>query len=115
MSNPDGVLDAIDSTLRDYSISSDAMRWAPDVPAPTVSFRVAADITRFMAGMADTARALTEGSKPIAQAVRTTQAAFHKLTHQRDRKHRARCAVCNPAGNPKSMPINRAEYRRRRR
>lgn len=30
MTNPDGVLDAIDSALRDYTVSPDAMRCAPD-------------------------------------------------------------------------------------
>jgi len=32
MTNPDGVLDAIDSALRDYTVSPDAMRCAPEVP-----------------------------------------------------------------------------------
>ncbi|WP_157253177.1 hypothetical protein [Nonomuraea typhae] len=34
MSNPDGVLDSIDACLRDYTLSADAMRWAPDEPDP---------------------------------------------------------------------------------
>jgi hypothetical protein len=119
MSNPDGVLDAIDACLEDYAISEDAMRWAPDLPAPSsvVSFRVAFDASTFIEGMTAAARVLTEGFKPIAQAVKSTQIAFHKLTWQRrnDRRHRARCPTCNPAGNPKPMPIDRSEYRRRRR
>jgi hypothetical protein len=35
MSNPDGVLAAIDACLDDYAVSDDAMRWAPDEPDPT--------------------------------------------------------------------------------
>lgn len=35
MSSPDGVLAAIDACLEDYSVSDDAMRWAPDEPGPT--------------------------------------------------------------------------------
>lgn len=35
MSNPDGVLDAIDACLEDYELSPDAMRWAPEEPGPT--------------------------------------------------------------------------------
>jgi hypothetical protein len=34
MSNPDGVLAAIDACLDDYELSDDAMRWAPDEPDP---------------------------------------------------------------------------------
>ncbi|MFN2636858.1 MAG: hypothetical protein ABR585_07525 [Gemmatimonadaceae bacterium] len=34
MTNPDGVLAAIDSCLDDYALSDDAMRWAPDEPEP---------------------------------------------------------------------------------
>lgn len=30
MSTADGILDQIDSTLGDYAVSGDAMRWAPD-------------------------------------------------------------------------------------
>ncbi|GAA4221488.1 hypothetical protein FHR32_005108 [Streptosporangium album] len=33
MTNPDGVLAAIDACLSDYSVSPDAMRCAPDVDA----------------------------------------------------------------------------------
>ncbi|MFD9950899.1 hypothetical protein ACFWYW_59210 [Nonomuraea sp. NPDC059023] len=36
MSNPDGVLAAIDACLED-ALSEDAMRWAPDEPDPTAS------------------------------------------------------------------------------
>jgi hypothetical protein len=35
MSNPDGVLAAIDACLDDYALSDDAMRWAPEEPDPT--------------------------------------------------------------------------------
>lgn len=35
MSNPDGVLAAIDACLDDYELSDDAMRWAPGEPDAT--------------------------------------------------------------------------------
>lgn len=35
MADTDGVLAAIDACLEDWSVSDDAMRWAPDEPDPT--------------------------------------------------------------------------------
>lgn len=50
MSNPDGVLAAIDACLDDYYVSDDAMRWAPDEPEPEPELRVELrlDMTSFI-------------------------------------------------------------------
>ncbi|MFI6510088.1 hypothetical protein ACIBCT_20990 [Streptosporangium sp. NPDC050855] len=45
MSNPDGVLAAIDACLDDYYVSDDAMRWAPDEPEPELRIEFRLDMT----------------------------------------------------------------------
>lgn len=81
MSTPDEVLDAIDSTLADYAVSEDAMRWAP-VPPPEPAFgytsgEILRDVDEWIAArFEDNARLwaapfaeIAEGLERAAQAV----------------------------------------------
>ncbi|HEY9375015.1 hypothetical protein [Streptomyces sp.] len=40
MSDADGVLASIGAAVRDYSVSPDAMRWAPEEPVPTLPLAI---------------------------------------------------------------------------
>ncbi|MEU7831353.1 hypothetical protein [Nonomuraea sp. NPDC049129] len=59
MSSPDGVLAAIDAAVRDYSVSPDAMRWAPEEPVPTLPLAVnlSVNLSAFTAAMASIGKA----------------------------------------------------------
>ncbi|MFI7125966.1 hypothetical protein ACIBQ1_09750 [Nonomuraea sp. NPDC050153] len=120
MSNPDGVLDAIDACLDDYALSEDAMRWAPDEPVPASmpvpSVEMLTAFSAFAEGLARTATALAEGiGNSLAPALKGMQTAFHKQARHGDRKHYRHCPTCNPAGFAKPLPINGHEYHRRQR
>ena len=117
MSTPDGVLDAIDAAVRDYSVSPDAMRWEPDEPDPTPALAVplTVDLSAFTAMMTRAAEAVGSVGKALSPLLDGARAAFHVVAYQGDRKHRRRCPTCNPAGFPKPLSINGHEYNRRRR
>ena len=56
--------------------------------------------------------------KPLARALKSMQLPHERLApmmYEDYRRHRIRCALCNPAGNPKPLAVNGAEYRRRTR
>ncbi|MGS2645882.1 hypothetical protein [Streptosporangium sp. G12] len=58
MSNPDGVLAAIDACLEDYDVGPDAMRWAPDEPKPELRVELRLDMTIFVEYFEQVSRAL---------------------------------------------------------
>lgn len=54
--------------------------------------------------------------KALQQVVVANHPSFARMTMSDDyQKHRARCRLCNPAGNPTPLKVNGAEYRRRTR
>lgn len=68
----------------------------------------------------ESARRMLEPLGAMIRHLNRTVAQTHvhlvPLTYaERYRRHRARCRLCNPAGNPKPLRVNGAEYRRRRR
>jgi len=138
-SSGDDILDAIDGSLRDNSVSPDAMRWSPDPEAARqerqaglagfiirpadvqfieCSFTI--DVRPFIEpltrSMADLSEAFTRVgracSKAVVQMATMCEAHYHPYLAARDRRHRARCRTCNPAGNPLPLPGG-GEYRRR--
>lgn len=83
--------------------------WLTIEPAVTV-FTEAADRLRRAAETA-----LEGFGKAFGPVLSATQAALHRGTYEGDRKHFRRCPTCNPAGFPKGMSIDRADYHRRQR
>lgn len=133
MSHSD-ILDAIDSSLRDNSVSADAMRWTPDPEAaeltgegytrgdgaggwPTLVIvdevdwdAISAELNAFFRSFAEAAQAMGQTLHPFAEmAARTVHA---RDARERPRWHRIRCRQCNPAGNPLPLPGGQ-EYQRR--
>lgn len=77
---------------------------------------VGAALSEFAGGLSGAAASALAGfGQAFGPVVSATQAVLHQVAYRDDRKHYRRCPTCNPAGNPKPMSINRAEYRRRRR
>lgn len=61
-------------------------------------------------------RAFTEIGKALRRTVDANHPTFAPLQYGDDyRRHYRSCRLCNPAGNPKPLPVNGAEYRRRAR
>lgn len=68
-------------------------------------------------------RMLERAQRGLAAAARVLfpePADFFRRLHQAEHgdryaQHRRRCRICNPAGNPRPLPINGHEYTRRRR
>lgn len=60
-------------------------------------------------------RALVGMAKEFAKVVARAHAATAPIAYGDDyRKHRRSCRACNPAGNPRSLKVNGADYTRRR-
>ena len=125
MSNPDGVLEAIDACLDDY-LSPDAMRWAPDQPEPQLSAlrwapgimseqEAAATVSAFADLACAAENALESFGKAFASMFGAVQSSLHRSAYSGDRAHRRRCPTCNPAGFPAGMTLDRSQYRHRSR
>jgi len=113
MSNPDGTLEAIDASLRDYSVSVDAMRCAPTPKPAEVRLQEALGV---FGELAEQARQAFEAvAKEMAPILTGIERGFHKAGWQGDRAHYRRCPTCNPRGFPKPLPVNGHEYHRRQR
>ena len=142
MTDPDDTLSAIDAAIDgwngyDDTVSDDAMRWAPEppeverrwrgaeanlaildeaarvTPEQAEAFRRLADRVRQQQGaVLITIRALTKGFAKVTAHVHaaTAPAAYG----DEYRRHRRNCRACNPAGNPKPLKVNGADYARRR-
>ena len=123
MASPDAVLDSIDGALRDYATSADAMRWSPEPENVKEGLEPCdcgvTDFARLIntEALAAFHRSLNEAFSIMAGTMGRTLEAFtgmyHPLMAIYDRRHRNRCHVCNPAGNPLPFPGG-AEYHRRR-
>lgn len=143
--NTDDTLSAIDAALAGWSdydgiVSEDAMRWAPEEPAPVITSTAEwtdigwtdtdqrlVDISPGTAIIGEhTFRAFREAIPSIASttqvlvvhlegAARSIHAGTAPLVYGDDyRRHRRGCRFCNPAGNPKPLKVNGADYTRRR-
>lgn len=131
------TLEAIDGALRDWSMSQDAMRWAPEPNSaaegtgrPQVLITV--DTTHANAALQHLTQQIqqlaTAIAGPLVPMLRKATEAFAPLIKlqahahdaaQRPRWHRRHCATCNPAGNPpplagKYKPGPKAARMRRR-
>jgi hypothetical protein len=128
----DSVLVSIDETLDDYITwngrSADAMRWTagtrtprmrvtvqqPDPEALARSVRVIGDAMRLQAESLKSA--FTSIAKMLKEVANANHPSLAPAIYGDDyRRHRRACRRCNPAGNPKPMRVNGAEYQRRTR
>ena len=132
MTDPDETLSAIDAAIDgwtgyDGAVSPDAMRWAP-LPADhtttrELSIALTAEQVEAFRHFAERVkrhhevmlRAAQRAAKGLLQVVARAHAATAPITYGDDyRKHRRSCRACNPAGNPRSLKVNGADYTRRR-
>jgi hypothetical protein len=80
----------------------------------TVTFRANLDAaTRAFASIAGAMRQVSGAFKRVIDA--NHPAVAPAIYGDDYRRHRRTCRRCNPAGNPKPMPVNGAEYQRRTR
>jgi hypothetical protein len=187
MTGPDETLAAIDEAIEgwtgeDYSLSPDAMRWAPEPPEPrttcwdpppsrtpprtfspragrlyfapagtslnapinewteigtaladgleysmdgpeadqeegwqSVQESMTTAIVRVRAQWEGFVRAVAPLAKQFARASEATHVAVAPNIYGSEyRRHRRGCRVCNPAGNPKPLKVDGADYARRR-
>jgi hypothetical protein len=129
--DPDETIQAIDEAVEGYvtwsGASADAAHWsagwAERGAGREVAVIPATDFDQF-------AQTLTESLQRMAraygQAIRGISGQFKRLADQTHpalapriygtgyRKHRRTCRLCNPNAGPKPLPINGAEYARRR-
>lgn len=72
-----------------------------------------------MAVLDDYVLTIAADTRRFEAAMRRAAVMAHKLGaawlyHGVERKHRRRCAICNPAGFPAPLKVNGADYQRRR-
>lgn len=124
----EGTLDLIDGALRDYELSSDAMRWTPDETARDDGWSQMQGMTPSLVIFDECAAAFSTTMQAAGQALRTLVGGFQLFTEAlgavefppshiacailRPRQH-VRCHDCNPIANPRPLAINGAAYRRR--
>jgi hypothetical protein len=126
------VLASIDETLDGYVTwdgrSADAMRWTaggrsprmrvtvqqPDPEALARSVRLIGDAMRLQAESLKSA--FTSIAKMFKGVVNANHPSLAPAIYGDDyRRHRRACRRCNPAGNPKPLRVNGADYQRRTR
>jgi hypothetical protein len=77
---------------------------------------VRADVDAVMAAFASIGRAIKQMGAAFGEVAKRNHPAVARLQYGDDyRRHRRTCRLCNPAGNPKPLAVNGAEYRRRTR
>lgn len=135
----DGTLDLIDGALRDYELSSDAMRWQPDravcdgtgytrggasrtegrirLQGMTASLVIYDEVTTFTTGMqaaGQAFQALARGFQSLSGVQLTVTGTISHNIHRIywPRQH-IRCTECHPDANPRPLAINGAQYRRK--
>lgn len=124
--------DAIEGYItNDYDVSADAMRWTPE-PAdddeaagdwqPVFDMDAARQAMNAFQQVvfpqfAQVQRAFAEIGKVLRRTVYANHHPVFAPTVYGDgyRQHYRSCCLCNPAGNPKPLPLNGTEYRRRTR
>ena len=114
MSTTDEVVGSIDHTLRDWSISRDAMRWSPESqPQPA---EPPVDLQRMQAGFRVIGEAVTAWARAVAKVAQQVGKAYVRFAHAlaTPDHRRARCRICSPMANPAPLALGR-EYRRRTR
>jgi hypothetical protein len=125
----DGTLDLIDGALRDYELSSDAMRWTPDRDAArdngwsrmqgmTPSVVIFDEVAMFTAGMQAAGQALASFAAAISRGFALSvlspdMAAAHRAHAIYWPRQHVRCSDCHPIAHPRPLVINGAQYRRR--
>lgn len=94
------------------------------VPDPETATRIAHELVRAMTGSVEQMRPAvaemglafgTVGKSFKSLAERSHVQIAPRLYGDDYRRHRRPCRLCNPAGNPKPLTVNGAEYRRRTR
>jgi hypothetical protein len=139
MPSTDDILAAIDSAVDDWTVGPDAVKVLPPGVTPPedhggfarggwpmgevrVSLRIDFQpaMAAFAALTAQLARAGEVVVREFGKFAGRQQDTFHLAAVQMwakpvRRKHRARCHSCNRRGNPRPLPINGNEYRRRTR
>lgn len=76
---------------------------------------VAEAMRRSIPAMAEMGRVIAPIMKLFVAQVESIHRQFAPLTSADGyRRHRRRCRICNPAGNPRPLTVNGAEYHRRR-
>jgi hypothetical protein len=97
---------------RDQADHAEAVRRFND--QLTVTVRVNFDAMR--AAFASLAGAVKRAGVVFGEVARRNHPTVARLQYGEDyRRHRRACRICNPAGNPKPLKVNGAEYRRRTR
>lgn len=126
MTSTSAVLGQIDRTLRDSTVSGDAMRWTPEggkqpepsgPPAPwhdlrgaVIVFEVNVDTAEFTRALNGLAAAVTRTFLPV---VSDTVKGFHALSAALSPGLHRRCVTCRPARVPKPLAVDGREYQRR--
>jgi hypothetical protein len=124
----DGTLDLIDGALRDYELSSDAMRWTPGgasradkwigLQGMTPSLVIFDEMTTFTTGIQAAGQALASFGAAITggfalSVFQPDMAAVHRAHAIYWPRQHIRCGDCHPLANPRPLAISGAAYRRR--
>jgi hypothetical protein len=118
----DDTLAAIDEAVdtwvtRDWAVSKDAMRCAPQPPGAHVHLAqlMGPFVEHFRNQLAQVTCAIGTIADHAVENARIHHARLAPLIYgDTYRRHRRNCCVCNPAGNPRPLKVNGADYARRR-
>jgi hypothetical protein len=92
-------------------VSSSPMSWSQD----TVTMTIRADVSRFAQQLEQMRGAFAAVAEVVKQPAARRHAKLAPLLYMGEyRRHRRTCRLCNPNAGPKPLPINGAEYARRR-
>lgn len=129
MTNPDGIIAEIDSAIdgwveRDWAVSKDAMRCAPQPPddgqePPRLTLVIRPDWEAFSRRLVEVWNAVRPTLEAVAKQISHTALTAHVslaplVYGDGYKRHRRRCRGCNPHGNPEPLKVNGADYTRRR-